>query len=130
MPSPGRASSGRRRFTSRGRAPFVSVRQNLRAPEQKPLYAGVDHGAPVILRPEDFLPSQREGGWGAFAESFLKMNAAAIEALDVRSEIRPGAGGLNVRLVPGGRTGAVPLRSAQTGHVAGGFIVRPRFGWA
>src|SRR5262249_51535374 len=38
--------------------------------------------------------------------------------------------GVQLMLCPGGRAGAIPLRSAQTGHVAGGFLVKPRFGWA
>ena len=35
-----------------------------------------------------------------------------------------------IRLHPGGRTGAMPLRSAQTGHVVGGIVIQPRFGWS
>ena len=35
-----------------------------------------------------------------------------------------------MRLVPAGHAGAIPLRSAQSGAVTGGFVVRPRFGWA
>ena len=33
-------------------------------------------------------------------------------------------------LCPGGRAGAIPSLSAQTGHVASGFLVEPRFGWS
>jgi hypothetical protein len=35
-----------------------------------------------------------------------------------------------MRIKPGGHTGAVPLRSAQTQAVVGGLVVVPRFGWA
>ena len=45
-------------------------------------------------------------------------------------EVSGGADGVVLRLAPGGRAGAIPLRSAQSGHVVGGFVVRPRFGWA
>ena len=37
---------------------------------------------------------------------------------------------MRIKLIPGGRTGAIPLRSGQTGQVAGGLIVKPRFGWS
>lgn len=58
------------------------------------------------------------------------MNAAALAALEVKPEIASSDSGVRLRLVPGGRAGAIPLRSAQTGHVAAGLIVEPRFGWA
>jgi hypothetical protein len=32
-------------------------------------------------------------------------------------------------LLPGGKVGAIPLRSGTTGHVRAGYVVRPRFGW-
>jgi hypothetical protein len=58
------------------------------------------------------------------------MNAAALAALDVMPEVGSSDAGVRLRLVPGGRAGAIPLRSAQTGHVVAGLIVEPRFGWA
>jgi len=74
-------------------------------------------------------PIQRGGGWGPFVESFLRMNHGALTKLDVSPQIRSAEGGVQLILCPGGHAGAVPLRSAQTGHVAGGFLVEPRFGW-
>jgi hypothetical protein len=50
--------------------------------------------------------------------------------LDVRPEVEGGPNGLAVKLFPGARAGAAPLRSGVTGQVAGGLIVQPRFGWA
>ena len=114
--SPGRWSSLRRTF-----APVAN---------QQPLLKAVDHGSPVLLRPAGFAPTQREPGWGSFAESFLRLNERALQALEVRMDLTAGSEGAMVRLTPGGRAGAIPLRSAQTGHVAGGFVVQPRFGWA
>jgi len=35
-----------------------------------------------------------------------------------------------VQLQPRGRAGAIPLRSAQTGQVVSGLVIRPRFGWS
>lgn len=99
-------------------------------PAQCPLYMADDHGAPVTISPRPFAPEQRGGGWGPFAESFVKLNQQALDALDTRVLLTPAAGGMAVQLVPGGRAGAVPLRSAQTGRVVGGFLVRPRFGWS
>src|SRR5262249_48034714 len=90
---------------------------------QKPLYSASDHGRRVALRAEDFAPPQRESGWGPFVDSFLRMNDAALLALDVRPEMTSGEKGAVLRLAPGGRAGAIPLRSAQTGQVAGGFVV-------
>lgn len=130
MPDRSRATSTKRTSRRRGAAFSSAIRHSFRAPDQKPLYTASDQGSAVFLRPEHFAPSQREGGWGAFAESFIRLNAPALQALDTRAELGTGTGGVSVRLVPGGRTGAIPLRSAQTGHVTGGFVVRPRFGWA
>lgn len=58
------------------------------------------------------------------------MNEEALTKLDVSHEIRSCDTGVQMMLRPGGHAGAIPLRSAQTGHVAGGFLVEPRFGWA
>lgn len=100
------------------------------APQQLPLYSLEDHGRPIPVAPQPFAPEQRGGGWGPFADSFVRFNQAAFSALDVQVDLNPSPGGYSVRLVPGGRAGAVPLRSAQTGRVVGGLVVKPRFGWS
>jgi hypothetical protein len=101
---------------------------------QLPLYTASDNGIAVTISPEAFAgaPSgaRRAGDWGGFADAFLKLNQKALAALDVTPETAADASGFTLRLRPGGRTGAVPLRSGQTGHVAGGIVVQPRFGWA
>ncbi len=81
------------------------------------------------MTPGIFAPEQRGGGWGPFSETFLRRNEASLRALDVRAELAPASEGASIRLVPGGRAGAIPLRSAETDKVAGGLVVRPRFGW-
>jgi hypothetical protein len=96
---------------------------------QKPLYAATDHGAAVLISPEPFAPPQRSGGWGPYLDTFLRTNERAFAMLDVRPEVRGGDDGAVLRLMPAGRAGAIPLRSAQTGQILGGFVVRPRFGW-
>jgi hypothetical protein len=58
------------------------------------------------------------------------MNERALATLDVKADVGSSDAGLRVRLVPGSRAGAIPLRSAQTGHVAAGVVVEPRFGWS
>jgi hypothetical protein len=83
----------------------------------------------VALSPEVFAPAQRGGGWGAFADSFLRMNEKTLGRLDVSAEVTSSDSGIRLSLIPGSRTGAIPLRSAQTGHVSAGFLVEPRFGW-
>lgn len=123
MPSAG--SRPRRRLPSR-----VAPRHPGAAPQQKPLLKATDHGAGVVLDAATFAPAQRGGGWGPFAEAFLRMNQAALSQLDVHAETSSAEAGVRLKLVPGGRAGAVPLRSAQTGHVSAGLIVEPRFGWS
>lgn len=100
-----------------------------RAPEQRLLFRATDNSSPVLIDPRPFTGT-REKGWGPFAESFLRFNEAALRAIDARPELATSSDGTVLRLLPGGRAGAIPLRSAQTGHVAAGFVVRPRFGWA
>jgi hypothetical protein len=98
--------------------------------EGRRLYRCVDHGSPIRLRQTDFGPPSRGGGWGVFAESFLRFNERSLADLDVEARLIPSAPEPSIELVPGGRTGAVPLRSAQTGAVSAGLLVQPRFGWA
>lgn len=107
-----------------------AYRTGLTGPVQRPLLCAVDHGHPLTVTPDFFAPTQRGGGWGPFSETFLRMNETPLRALDVRAELSPSHEGAAVCLVPGGHAGAIPLRSAQTGKVAGGLVVRPRFGWA
>lgn len=97
---------------------------------QKPLFRATDHGRGVVLDPDVFAPSQRGGGWGPFAESFLRLNEKALARLGVSAEVSSSENGVRLSLVPGSCAGAIPLRSAQTGHVSAGFLVEPRFGWA
>lgn len=105
-------------------------RRRSQAPSQQRLFSATDNGWPATIPPEPFAPQSREPGWGAYAEPFIRLNEPALAALDARLEVVASSQGASVRIVPGGRVGAVPLRSAQTGHVAGGFIVKPRFDWA
>lgn len=95
----------------------------------KPLLVGTDHGPPITVPAHRFAPPQRVGDWGAYADTFLRFNSEAFRALDVQPQVASSASGPAIRLVPGGRSGAVPLRSGMTGQVEGGLIVKPRFGW-
>lgn len=101
-----------------------------KAPDQVRLYKATDHGRVVKLEPDAFAPAQRGGGWGPFVESFLRMNEPALTKLGVTPVVASAEAGVSLSLAPGARAGAIPLRSAQTGHVAGGLLVEPRFGWA
>lgn len=99
------------------------------APAQLRLYKATDHGPPIVLPSNAFAPVQRGGGWGPFVDSFLRINEDAFGKLDVAPNIRSSDTGVQLMLIPGGRAGAIPMRSAQTGQVAGGLLVEPRFGW-
>jgi len=101
-----------------------------RAPVSKPLLVAPDHGRPVVVAPDSFAPVQRPGDWGPYAESFLRLNDQALRLLCVSPEVTGGASGVVVRFVPGECAGAVPLRSCVNGKVAGGLLVKPRFGWS
>ena len=109
----------------------TAVRKPARrwTPTQRPLYTAVDHGHPVQIRQTDFAPQSRSGGWGTFAESFIRFNEAQLRELDVAFDLVPSSPEPAIQLRPGGRAGAVPLRSAQTGAVVAGLVVKPRFGW-
>jgi hypothetical protein len=80
------------------------------------------------VAPEQFGGSAEEG-WGRAYESFLRLNESAFRALGVTARFDSTDRGPRLSLYPGGRAGAIPLRSGTTGHVAGGYVVRPRFGW-
>jgi len=58
------------------------------------------------------------------------MNEPSLAKLDIRVQLGSSESGTKLSLVPGSRAGAVPLRFAHTGHVAGGILVEPRFGWS
>jgi hypothetical protein len=121
--------AGRRKI-ARALPTRIAPRHAGGAPDQKWLFKATDHGRAVTLNPELFAPAQRGGGWGPFAESFLRMNEKALTKLDVSPQVSSSDAGVRLCLLPGGRAGAIPLRSAQTGHVSAGFLIEPRFGWA
>ena len=114
----------------RRRVAYAAQGRSFKAPTPKSLLKSTDYGPPLRITPEQFVPAQRGGGWGPFAEAFARMNQSACDSLDVRIEIGADTTGPVIKLIPGGRIGAIPLVSPQTGHVNGGYVVTPRFGWA
>lgn len=114
----------KRIFRTKNIRKFAPIRKG------KPLIQGVDHGYPVVVPQESFAPSSRDGGWGSYAEAFLRLNSSAFDSLDVRPEIGSNSDGMTVKLIPGEKAGAIPLRSGVTGLVSGGLIIKPRFGWS
>lgn len=110
------------------KTPFYK-RHSARIPLGKRLLIGVDHGHPVIVPVDSFAPPQRSGGWGPYAETFLRFNEQALKAIDVSPMVTGDINGVQIKLFPGSKAGAAPLRSGLTGQVAGGLIIEPRFGW-
>jgi len=110
-------SSPRRRWKTRS------------APQQGRLYRAEDNGPGIELDPAVF-GGQNEEGWGRAYDSFRRLNEDAFTALGVIPRFESKAQGPVLTLCPGGRAGAIPLRSATTGHVVAGYVVRPRFGWS
>jgi len=115
------------RRTAARRARRAWVSHAFRPPSSKPLLWAVDNGPAVRLDPLHFAPAQRDRDWRAFVDSFIRANEPALLRLDCRVEVAGGPDGAVVRVKPGGHTGAVPLRSAQTQAVVGGLVVVPRF---
>lgn len=99
------------------------------APKSQPLLAGLDCGPPLTVDHKRFVAGSREQGWGSQLEPFLARNDSALKSLGVTHRITAGREGVQLELQPGLRVGAIPLRSGVTGRVAGGLVVRPRFGW-
>lgn len=100
-----------------------------RAPESRTLLHGMDCGSPIVVAPAPYIAAAREPGWGAYLDGFLARNREALRALSLEPRIVSGRDGIRLELQPGLRAGAIPLRSAVTGQVAGGVVVNPRFGW-
>lgn len=98
-------------------------------PKQRPLLRLSDQGAPVPIDPGLFGIGGRDRGWNAHAENFISANRPQLTALDIQPEFAAQAREIALRLRPGGVVGAVPLRTPDTRKVAGGVVVRPRFGW-
>lgn len=115
---------GRRGQRSRG-----PVAHLAKAPSSQPLLHGLDSGPPIIVSPTPFIANVREPGWGAFLHPFLALNQVSLGALGLTPRIVSGRDGVRLELRPSLKAGAVPLKSAVTGKVAGGVVIGPRFGW-
>lgn len=99
-------------------------------PKERPLIVLSDQGAERRLSPEIFGTVGRDRSWNASADNFLHVNHPQLESLAIAARLKAEPTGIEMTLQPGGVVGAVPLRSSDTHKVAGGIIVRPRFGWA
>lgn len=100
-----------------------------RVPSARGLLHGLDCGEPIVVPPEPYIGISRDPGWGPHLEAFLNRNEASWRALELTPRVIAGRNGIRLELQPGLRAGAVPLCSAMTGQVAGGIVIRPRFGW-
>ena len=122
--SPLPANRGR---TTRGRARANAARVWEQARAAPPLLRTTDHGEPVLIKREIVAPEIRDDRW---IEPFVAANEDTMLRLGLSQDVRSDAHGLQFRLVPGSRLGALPLRSATTRRVVAGLLVEPRFDWA
>lgn len=113
---------------SRGRGASPRSARHIR-PDQLTLYRAQDNGPGVPLDPSLFGGSEQEG-WGRAFESFRRLNEAGLKALNLSLQFDSSIHGPVLKLYPGDRAGAIPLRSGASGHVVGGFVVSPRFEWS
>lgn len=90
----------------------------------------VDQGESVKLEAKSFGAQGRDSSWNLFAQSFLSANAIQFESLGIRPSLRADSEQVNLYLKPGRVVGAVPLRSPASRQIAGGLVIRPRFGWS
>lgn len=88
-----------------------------------------DSGGVAALRPEEFGIAARDLSWGPYADNLLRANRPQFQALDLSAELVTRPGEISATVRAGGIAGAVPLRAPHTGRVAGGIVVRPRYGW-
>ena len=123
-------SAGRSGKTRRQRRRRTFEVHLAKAPHSRSLLHGVDCGAAIPIDPSSYIAATRDAGWGAYLDGFLAFNRSAFEALNLDPRIVPSRDGVRLELKPGLRAGAIPLRSAVTGQVAGGVVISPRFGWA
>jgi len=98
-------------------------------PRERPLLTLSDQGETVSIKTGLFGIGGRDRSWNAHAENFISANRPQLAALDVQPELTAQHNEIALRLRPGGVVGAVPLRTPDTRKIAGGIVVRPRFGW-
>lgn len=122
-----RATTGQRPKAPKVRISGVHVAQT---PTPQPLLHALDNGPPVCVDPAPYIAGGRDPGWGPHLDGFLARNREALAAIGAEPLIVAGREGMRLEIKPGQAAGAIPLRSPVTGHVAGGVIIAPRFGWA
>ncbi|MCE5231048.1 McrC family protein [bacterium] len=96
---------------------------------ERPLLVLSDQGAARPLPRDFFSMAGRDRSWNPHAENFINANRVNLAALEVTTEWTPDVAEISLRLKPGGVVGAVPLYAPDTRKIAGGVVIRPRFGW-
>jgi hypothetical protein len=90
-----------------------------------------DQGAPLTVSPEDLgIKGGRDSSWNAYADSFQRANDVFLKALDIQVLFSSRPNEIAISLKANGVIGAIPLRAPDTHKIAGGIVVRPRFGWS
>jgi hypothetical protein len=99
------------------------------ATRSRQLYRLTDQGHSQTLLLSDFGIGGRDRSWNAQAQNFIAANRQSLDAIAVEIALSPGPEQIALALRPAGVVGAVPLYAPHTRRIAGGVIVRPRYGW-
>ncbi len=99
-------------------------------PRERTLLVLAEQSAGHSISPQIFGVHGRDRSWTIYADNFLRVNRPQLESLFIEAKLATKPDGIEMRLLPDGVIGAIPLRSPDTHKIAGGIVVRPRFGWS
>ena len=105
------------------------TRPYSRSPRKRVFWVLADTGAGRHISPEELGISGRDRSWNAWADNLLRVNRPQFESLGIETGLVPRPDTISLVLRPSGIVGAIPLQSPDSHKIAGGVVVKPRFGW-